>query len=68
MPEPTPAAPSTDDQLRSALQDAVAVIRRLSPLCKSPSEMIDLIELALISDGQLNLLKRELQPVTLAKS
>lgn len=64
---PEAAQPSTDEQLRSALQDAVAVIRKLSPLCKSPSEMIDVIELALISDGQLSLLKRELTPVSLAK-
>lgn len=63
MPD-TKSEPNPDDQLRSALQDAVAVIRKLSPLCKTPAEIIDMIELGLISDGQLNLLKRELAPVT----
>ena len=63
MPNPTP--PQPDEQFRSALQDAAAVIRKLSPICKTPAEMVDMIELALISDGQLNLIKRELQPVAL---
>lgn len=61
----TAPVPNPDEQLRSALQDSVAVIRKLCPLCKTPAEMIDMIELALISDGQLNLIKRELSPVSL---
>lgn len=66
MPNPVQEpATSEDEQMRSALKDAAAVIRKLSPLCNSLNDLVDLIEFALISDAQLNLLKRELAPVSL---
>ena len=45
-----------EEQFAESFKEVLAVIEKLSPFCKSPDDMIDMLRLALKSDGQLRLL------------
>lgn len=47
----------SEDKFRSNLLDVAVVIQKLSTICKSPEEMLGIIQLALDgNDGQLRIL------------
>lgn len=62
---PEQPQPDPDEQLREALHEAAVVIRKLAPFCATVDELVGMIELAQVNDGQLQMLKREISPVLL---
>lgn len=56
-----------DEQFRDNLRDVDAVVRKLAPLCRDVNDLLGMIGLALVNDGQLALLLREVAPVRLRK-
>ena len=46
----------TEDTFCESLKDAVAILVRLSPHCRTMEELMSVCELALENDGQLRLL------------
>ena len=48
-----------EEGFRSALEDVVAIIQRLAPICKSINDMLGMVELALKNDSQCRLLFKE---------
>lgn len=64
---PKPQEQDPDARLRSAIQDTLVVLRKLTPVCGSIEDLTLMLELALTSDGQLTLIKRELSPLAFAK-
>ena len=47
-------------KFREALGDALTVIGTLGPYCATPTEMADMIELGLTSEGQFRLLMEKI--------
>jgi hypothetical protein len=60
QPEVTP-----EESFRQALQDVIAIVRKLSPHCKNVNELVGMAELALENDGQLALLMNQVTPLRL---
>jgi len=54
--ETQPQQPTPEEAFRASLEDVVVVLKKLATFCRTPEEVVDLCELALISDGQLKLL------------
>ena len=52
----TEKATSVNDSFRSSLEDIVAISEKLSPVCDSISDLVEMCKLALTNDGQLNLI------------
>lgn len=70
MPDLPPFQPpqqSEEDRIRSALEDTIAVVKKLGPLCKDVQDLVDLCELGLLNDAQLRLIMDRLAPVQLRK-
>jgi hypothetical protein len=55
MPE-KPTQEEVERSFRTALEDVVSIIRKLSPYCNKFDEMIEMVEHGMINDGQLRLL------------
>ena len=45
-----------EEEFAESFKEVLTVLEKLSPFCKSPEDMIDMLKLALKSDGQLKLL------------
>lgn len=45
-----------EDAFRESLQDVITLVRKLEPFCKSTGELVDILELATMNVGQLNIL------------
>lgn len=54
MPD-KPTQEDIESSFRSALTDTAAVAEKLAPHCKTIEELVDVVKLALTSDGQLRL-------------
>lgn len=48
----------TPETLRASLQDVLQCLNTMAPYCETVKELIDLVELALINDGQLKLIMK----------
>lgn len=62
-----PPAVSEEASFRSSLEDVIVVVKKLSPLCKTPEELIGLCELAVSNDAQLTLLFQQVMPTRMRK-
>jgi hypothetical protein len=65
MAEPAMKLSREDDvevRFRSALQDVLETTRKLAPYFNSVDDLVDSLELALVSDGQLRLLMNKVLP------
>ena len=47
------------EKLREGVQDAVNLIKRLMGVCTTTEELIEVFELALVSDAQMKLIMKE---------
>lgn len=47
-----------EEKFRSSLQDVAAITERLSSVCKTPEEMVSVINLAMENDAQLRILMK----------
>lgn len=63
QPEPQHTVLNPEEQFRLALDDAVAILRKLAPLCGSVEELVGVAELAMTNDAQLRLLMDRVAPV-----
>lgn len=62
------AEPTAEDRFRSALEDAVMILKKLAPKFGSVSDMAASMELALTNDGQLQLLMDIVTPLRMRSS
>ena len=53
---------SAEQQFRESLQDVVIILKKLVPHCRTPEDLIGMIELAQINDGQLAILWEQVNP------
>ena len=53
-----------EELFRENLQDVISIVERLAPLCKDPDDLVNMMKLALINDGQLRMLFREMSPLS----
>ena len=47
---------SQEEKFRSSLEDVAVIIKKLSAVCLTPEEMVQMVELAQTNDGQLRTL------------
>ena len=52
------------EKFRGSLKDVTVILEKFSPLCRTPDELLGLVESALLNDGVLRLLMRELTPLS----
>ena len=58
-----PNQQSQEEQFRDNISDLLAVLRCFAPHCKTPDDLVGMLELALKNDGQLALLLDRLTPL-----
>ena len=52
-----------EDQFRDNIRDMLAVLECFAPICKTPDDLVGMLKLALVNDGQLQLLLNKLTPL-----
>lgn len=59
MQERKASTEEIETSFRKVIEDISPIIKKLAPLCQSIEELTSMIELAVINDGQLRLLMKE---------